>query len=420
MNLSRRKKLLFIGLLLLLIAVPLTLSFLQQSQDTRSRASAGTTLSLIPQPGTSSFIEKSVGQTVPIDMMIDPGSSNAITFIRYQIKYDPTKLQPLASNPFTLNTTKFPTIIEGPVVGNGTISQSISVGSDPTKAIRVPTKVGTANFKAIAVTEEGPTTVTFTSLSQALSSGPNDQAGENVLTTPQAATISIIAITGTPVPTETPTPAPSPTGPQPTMTPSPTLAPGQTALSFKLLLHGIGAAGDNPNPTGNDLSNKNPRHQQRNIIVTVYDANDQLVTTKTGTLSYDGATGEFNGQVDLGTNFSSGTYTIKIKSDRYLRRLIPGVQTITKSQNNTIALTQLVAGDTNSDNTLNILDYSALLDCGYGEINPLPITNSNSQYAQQVCQTHAPAINIDLDDNGILNSFDYNLFLRELSVQNGD
>lgn len=418
MNLSQRTKLLLTGILLLLVAIPLTLLLLQKPQDTRSRASGGTTLSLIPQPGTSSFIEKSVGQSVPIDMIVDPGS-NSVTFIRYQIKYDPNKLQPVANNPFTLNTTSFPTIIEGPVVSNGTISQSISVGSDPTKAIRTVTKVGTVNFKAIAVTEEGPTIVSFTGLSQVLSSGSNDQAGENVLTGALPATITIIENTGTPVPTETPT-VPTPTGPQPTYPPTPTLAPGQTAVSFTLLLHGIGSAGDNPNPTDSDLSNKNPRHPQRNITMSIYDANDQLVTTTTGILYYDGATGDFKGQVDLGTNFSSGTYTIKIKSDRYLRRLIPGVQTITKSQNNTIAVAQLVAGDTNGDNTLNILDYSALLDCGYGEINPLPITNSSSQFAQQVCQTHSPAINIDIDDNGILNSFDYNLFLRELSVQNGD
>jgi hypothetical protein len=80
----------------------------------------------------------------------------------------------------------------------------------------------------------------------------------------------------------------------------------------------------------------------------------------------------------------------------------------------------LVTGDTNNDNVLNILDYNALLDCGYGELNPLPINDPNSTYNSKECQVHTPTEDVDLNDDGIINSTDYNLFLRELSVQNGD
>lgn len=398
-------KLLLAGILVLLISIPLTISLLQQNQDTRTRAAGATSLSLVHPPDNSSHTEKTVGESVPITMMIEPGS-NSVTFVRFQIKYDPTKLEPVADNPFTVDATKFPTTIEGPIVGNGTISMSISVGSDPTKAIRnAPAKVGTANFKAKAVTTDMSTEVSFSNLTQALSSGADDQSSENVLSYTSPATVSIIEATASPTPEFTPTP---------------TLSPDETTLSFTLLLHGIGEAGDNPNPTGNTLSNKNPKHQQRNIDVSVYDVNEQLVTTKTGTIIYDVDAGNFKGSVSLGNNFASGPYSVKIKSDRYLRRLIPSIQTITHGQEKVIPVTQLVAGDTNGDNTLNILDYSALLDCGYGVLNPLLMTNSSSEYKRQACQVHTPAVNIDVDDNGIINSFDYNLFLRELSVQNGD
>jgi hypothetical protein len=416
MNLAPRNVLLFTLLLLLLIGVPITLSLVQKQQETRTHAAGGTTLSLIPEPGPSSSIQKTVGDSIPIDLMIDPGS-NAVTFVKFQVKYDPTKLQPVANNSFTLNTLKFPTSIEGPIVGNDTVSQSVSVGSDPTKVIRTVTKVGTFNFKAIASTADTPTTVSFTTISQVLSSGPNDQAGENVLANVSPATISIVNIAGSPTPTDMPSPTTIPT---PTDLPTPTLAPNETALNFTLLLHGIGAAGDNPNPTGNDLSNKNPLHPQRNITVQVLNSHDSIVATSDGSISYDQNDGEFHGQVTLGSTFPSGNYSVKIQSDRYLRRHVIGVQTITKSTINDISVTQLIAGDTNDDNVLNVLDYNALLDCGYGDVNPLPITNSNSFYAKPPCQIHTPAINVDLDDNGIVNSFDYNLFLRELSVQNGD
>ena len=79
-----------------------------------------------------------------------------------------------------------------------------------------------------------------------------------------------------------------------------------------------------------------------------------------------------------------------------------------------------MAGDTNGDNALNILDYNAFLDCGYGVLNPLPINDANSYFNKKICQNHPPTENIDIEDNGLVNSYDYNLFLRELSVQNGD
>lgn len=399
MNLSKNKKLLIALVAVVLVTIPLTVSLLQQQQEQRTRAAGSSALTFSPTSSGTSPLEKKVGDTVTLDMNLDPGS-NLVNFIRYQITYDSTKLQPVGTTPFTLNTASFPTNIEGPVLGTGTISQSFSIGADPTKAIASPTKAGTFTFKAIGPTTGSPTVVNLSSLTQILSVASTDQAGENVLATKGSAYIAITGSTSA------------------TLTPQPTAE--STIVSLTVLLHGIGAAGDNPNPSGNTLSNKNPLHPQRDLDFVIYDSNNQLVATKKGSLLFDADDGTFLATVDLGTAFPTGKYIIKIKSDRYLRKLIPGIHDINNLENNELPEIDLVAGDINGDNLLNVLDYNAFLDCGYGELAPLPLADPNATYNTQECQAHTPAIYVDIDDNGIINSSDYNLFLRELSVQNGD
>ncbi len=380
---------------LLVISIPVTLALLRQNQENRSKASSSTKLSFVPETTQTTPLQKATGDTVDLDVMVDPGQ-NLVTFVRLQVQYDATKLQ-LQSTPFTQNTTDFPVTLEGPVLSTGKFAQSLSVGSDPTKAVRAVSKIGTLHFTAIGGTGATPTTVTFTNISQALSAGTSDQAAENVLSTTIPAYVSIDGDSITP-----------------------TGSPSGTILNFDLLLHGIGAAGDNPNPTGNSLSNKNPLHPERNLDIQILNSNNEIVASVGGKIYYSSPSGTFKGSVSLGDTFASGDYLIKIQSDRYLRRLIPGVQQIKNMQSNNIQQTSLVAGNTNVDNTLNVLDYNALLDCGYGSLNPLPLDEPQSIYKSQACQVHTPTINVDLDDNGIINSPDYNLFLRELSVQSGD
>jgi len=221
--------------------------------------------------------------------------------------------------------------------------------------------------------------------------------------------------------TTTPTPSPGALSSTPNTIPtgSPTLVPTNTdtMLSFTLLLHGVGSSGDNPNPGGAALSNKTPLHPQRTLEVQVFDTHNQQVANATGSLLYNG--GAFTGTVNIGS-FGTGSYLVKVKTDRYLRKLVPNVQIITASQANSISQTELVTGDTNNDNLLNILDYNALLDCGYGAVNPLPIIDPRSTFNSKACQAHNSPGNVDLNDDGVIDSIDYNLFVRELSVQSGD
>ncbi|MEK7572004.1 MAG: cohesin domain-containing protein [Patescibacteria group bacterium] len=395
------KKRIVIGLIaLLLVTIPLTISLSQQQQNPRGKAAASSSLSFTPVSTVTNPLVKNVGDTIALDMMVNPGS-NLVSIVRFQITYDPTKLEIIQATPFTINAAAFPTNIEGPVLGTGSVAQSLSIGADPTKVIQTTTRVGTLNFKAKAGTGTTPTTVTFANLTQVLSAGENDQASENVLSTTSPAYITIAGSTATP------SASVQPTG-------------KSTTLNFTILLHGIGTSGDNPNPSGSSLSNKNPLHPQRNLRIEIYDSNNTLVGKKEGSLLYQEGKGNFAATVDLGPTFPTGEYIIKVQTDRYLRRLLPGIQSIKTLQDNKLATVDLVAGDVNDDNFLNVLDYNTFLDCGYGELEPLPMIDPNAKYNTTECKAHTPVINVDVDDNGIINSPDYNLFLRELSVQHGD
>ena len=406
-NVGKKKIILGIALFALLITIPLTLSVISTQENVNSHAaSTGATLSFSPTSSTTAPIQSSVGQAIDLDLYVDPGTTQ-VTFVKYQVTFDPTKVQLVSANPVTLNTPPF-TNVEGPVMNSGTLAQSVSIGSDPTNIITQKTKIATLHFTAVGNTNGATTTIQFGTITQVLSGGPNEQANQNVFA---SQTPAIIAISGTGSITQTPTAAPIPT------------VTG-TALSFQLLLHGVGSAGDNPNPTASDLSNKNPLHPQRTLKVQVANTSNQIVASSSASVTYDSASGMFLGAVGLPSTLPSGNYSVKIQTDRYLWKLVPGIQQIVTGQATQIPPVQMIAGDTNNDNALSALDYNALLDCGYGELNPLPINDPNSTFHSQACQAHnqpnAPVEDIDINDDGVINSTDFNLFLRELSVQNGD
>lgn len=215
------------------------------------------------------------------------------------------------------------------------------------------------------------------------------------------------------LPTKAPTPttAPSliPTSTPPTIVPSamPSPTPAGTGISINVLLHGIGNSGDNANPTANSLSNKTPLHPQRSTTVSLYDINNTFVATASGTVQYSSASGSFVGMVYTQSPITAGKYSTKIRTDNHLTRLVSGIQNLTADQTNQLPITELVAGDINNDNRLNILDYNLLLGC-YSDLSAAPDCNSAKKLAA------------DLNDDDAVNQFDYNLFLREISTQPGE
>lgn len=200
------------------------------------------------------------------------------------------------------------------------------------------------------------------------------------------------------IPTATPIPSP---------TPSATPVPGVTTLNFTVFLHGLGNAGDNANPNNSSLSNKNPLRTERDIKVQVFNNLNQKVSEKTGKVIYNRTAGNFTGSVNLGENFTTGFYTIKVTSPQYLTRRVPLTVNIRADQSNVIPTINLVTGDVVSDNKLNILDYNIIVGCYSDFAAPVACSSQNKAVA-------------DITDDGQVNQFDYNLFLRDLSVQNGD
>jgi len=186
----------------------------------------------------------------------------------------------------------------------------------------------------------------------------------------------------------------------PTLTPTTTVVPGNTAFNLNLLLHGIGQGGDSANPAGG--GNPNPHTTQRNVTIEVYSVQNLLVLTKNGVVNFNPNAGNFSGSVDMGNAFSSGQYTVKIKTNQFLKALVPGIQTITKGTLNTLPQTVMVNGDINGDNSINILDYNILMGC-YSDLLPAGSCTPENKILS------------DLDDDGNINQFDYTLFLRELS-----
>src|SRR5215207_9550529 len=128
------KKPLYAGLICtLLLMVGLTVSSLQKPQETRTRAATGsTTLSFTPSSSTSTPIQKQIGDTIDLDIMVDPGQ-NLVSLVKFQLAFDPTKIALSTTNPFTLNTEAFPVKVEGPVINSESIASVVSVGADGTK-----------------------------------------------------------------------------------------------------------------------------------------------------------------------------------------------------------------------------------------------------------------------------------------------
>lgn len=194
------------------------------------------------------------------------------------------------------------------------------------------------------------------------------------------------------------TPQPS----TPTTTSSPTQSQGGgTRINVTLCPHGLGNCGDNANPSGG--GNTTPQHLTRNVTITILNNQNQPADTGQGTVTYDPTKQTFTGTIAI-SNILSGQYLVSVKMDGYLPKQLPGIISITSGQTPTLSPVSLVTGDINNDNQLDILDYNLLISC----FGSKAITSS--------CQNKTAA---DITDDGSINGADYNLFLRELSVQRG-
>jgi hypothetical protein len=156
------------------------------------------------------------------------------------------------------------------------------------------------------------------------------------------------------------------------------------------------------------------------LNVQVVNSDNEVVATKIVTAFYNADDGIFFSHVDIDDTLPDNEYVIKIKADRYLRKLMPGFFAIKPGQTTQLPITDFVSGDVNGDNQINVLDYNVLYDCGYGALDPLPMLDQKSVFQKEVCQAHPEKEFSDLNDDGKVSASDYNLFIRELSVQAGE
>ena len=198
---------------------------------------------------------------------------------------------------------------------------------------------------------------------------------------------------------------------------------GHTILALRIGMDGVGSTGDHNNSIPLLNWQKIPvMHKTRTIAVQVWDTNNnEVVRDQSAQVAYDSNNGYFTDNFDLGTNFIGGSYIIKVKSDGHLRKSTTGLVSITSGATNAIPQLNLVVGDLDGNNIIDIRDYNILVSCSvfassgvsYSPNAPFDngvLCNSNANY-----QTLS-----DLDDNGVIDQVDFNLFLIEYSVQNGD
>lgn len=444
-----KKRLALFGLITILtIGIPLTLYIFNKQQEIRSRAEKSTVLYFSPTSSTNNPLQTKIGETIPLDIMVNPGT-NAVSLIKLELLYDQTKFKLAGSVPFQPNLNSFSQMIETPIFTPGKMTVTLSIGTDLSKIIQQTTRVGTIRLEALTATTptNTPTSITYGSNTQVLSIEPNAGSYENVLSSTLPALISILPETAptcsprptcldtdpqcfipepiggwcapttptsiptqttTPTSTHTTTPIPTQTStPTPAITTIPTTPPNTTTLKLNSLLDGIGSKGDNSNPNST-FSNKNPLHPQRNITIKIFDASSQLIASATSNMQYSSASGSFNATITLNQPITTGNYTIKATTDNHLTRLLPGIQTIIANQINNLPDANFIAGDINNDNKLDIRDYNMLINCYSDLSTPASCSDTHIKTAS------------DLNDDGAVNQFDYNLFLREIAIQPGE
>lgn len=198
------------NLLLLLLAIPVTLFFIRQQQELRSRAAPSSKLYFAPEsPNTSTQCS-----SFDVDIMLDPGQ-NIVSIVDLYLKYDPTRLDILQIK----ESTSFPTVVRAASITSGAANMSVSIGADVTRAVQSASKVATITLRPKIA---GPVQIQIDSeKSRVFSLSPSDQPTENVLSSASPANVNIgtdTCPTGGPplptisiVPTATPTPILAPT-----------------------------------------------------------------------------------------------------------------------------------------------------------------------------------------------------------------
>lgn len=262
------KKLLLLGfVVIILVAIPVSVYILQQQQRTKSLAVASTHLFFNPSQRNITQLD----QTADFAIMLNPTEEsppNQISFAKLIINYDPSIVSTDEAG-FVLNKSAFSTVLEGPTFSSGSILVVLSVGADPSKAIKAQTKIADLKVKMLAKTDS--TQITFANGTQVLSVSSSDEAGENVLARTTPATITMLF----------PTPGPTTQPISPTITVSPSVG-GETSPSppptdlGRITLTGV-TEQPTPTPTAIDLVEGTPTSTPTIVSIEPTGPSDNLI-----------------------------------------------------------------------------------------------------------------------------------------------
>lgn len=374
----------------------------QKQQEIRTRASANSTLSLVPSTSFSTPITKRVGDTLTFDVMLDP-RSNQISTVKVHIMYDSSVFEVSEKTGFTTNKKAFPVAVEGPIINNdsGSVIATYFVGVDPNQAIKAPVKVGTLTLKAIKESYNFSTTkIFFEDTSRAYSIASQDYAYENVIATTNPAYVVVRSKNSAPLPTKisissSPTPifvsTPSATiVPSPTATPVPTKIPNDVKLSLKVFFAGIGKE---------RLENKFPEHTTRFANILLIDSKNFVFKVHNVSLKYDEADYSFNGVLSV-PDLDAGNYTIQIKADGFLQNEIGSIRYLAVGSEHILPPVSLAGGDINNDGKVTVVDYNHLFTCS--------IVDIDLKKCSKLIKMRA-----DLDDNGRVDENDQFIFIKQ-------
>lgn len=197
-----------------------------------------------------------------------------------------------------------------------------------------------------------------------------------------------------------------------------------TKLNFVIGLDTIGTTGTGKVPVFVGPFT-DPQHPSRTLKIEIYKVSDTSADpeTETTSIEYDSVTTsptytKFIGNVSLPDDFVTGNYIVKVTTDGHLTKQVPGVLNIVQNQNNTVPSLNLIAGDVDNNNILDIKDYGLLISCSIFAKTP---------EAQAACNADPSyKLNSDLNDDGAdaqtpnVDQFDYIYFIQEFSIQSGD
>lgn len=213
----------------------------------------------------------------------------------------------------------------------------------------------------------------------------------------------------------TPGQIPSPTGAaapgQPTATPTtdqtqptatPPVPPGSGNISLSAILPGIGS-------NVKSGQNSNPLNTSKNGYIRLIDTQtgQALPDDITAVLNFDSSTGKFSGPAGA----KAGIYDVKIKTDNSLWKNV-GIVSLVSGQTATPTTVNVITGDLNGDNILDLADYNIFLSC-YGAKQCDPAGPEALQGRRQKQQA-------DLNLDGKVDEKDLNIFYSGLASREGD